>query len=780
MSGIWHLASGIALALAAGLTAAAGEAPAQDKAAPDPLAVERAMGELRSGDWILQWRAMRRLADWRVADAAPAIREVLGRDKRPWLRGRALVALATLMGEGVFNEVAHFAKAGEPELRAAACQALGVIGADRAAPLLAERLADREPAVRQQALVALARVQRAAAWEAVVKHLGDEDPEMVRHGAQALGYVGTPEAAARLLELLGHDHAGVRADAALTLGRIRPREAIPPLLGRMAADPDTNVRAAARKALAAYAPDALAAPMLDALRGEDARLYESALTILALRPTRAAADAVARILRHADKRYVAILPLALDVLVGIDPNAYLDVFTGFLHHESRTVRTRAITAVARCPKANPFVLLRDSMTAEDSSARYATFRAMRAAKDKAPPEGFVAFLAAPLRHGDPKVVHSALALLRERIEREDLPRAVDLLIPLVGSEDREIRRDAVKVLDTFADDDARRRVARAQGYLTDWMVIGSFPNDRSNKGFDTAYPPEKEIDFAKRYESHVFGFAAAFEVRDVACGGERRRCFSIRPPYQGRVRTGSVIATFPLELPDRDGLRLTAFIGLADDADPKGDGVAFRFRIGGRTLLERAVEKPGPWEPVKVELGAFRGKQVALEAVVDGQRRARRDHAGIAEPRILAGNDVVTDLFTLADKARPRVAIPGRTDQLAWTPIRVARLDGTLELHDLMPSPIQYRTAYAVADVELPAETQARLWVAHDDGLKLWLNGQLILSHGSRGERHQDITLPAGRSRLLAKICNMTEWWRLSIRLTTPKGGALDGLKHGD
>ena len=89
-------------------------------------------------------------------------------------------------------------------------------------------------------------------------------------------------------------------------------------------------------------------------------------------------------------------------------------------------------------------------------------------------------------------------------------------------------------------------------------------------------------------------------------------------------------------------------------------------------------------------------------------------------------------------------------------------------------------TAYAVADVKLPAETQARLWVAHDDGLKLWLNGQLILSHGSRGERHQDITLPAGRSRLLAKICNMTEWWRLSIRLTTPKGGALDGLKHGD
>ena len=94
--------------------------------------------------------------------------------------------------------------------------------------------------------------------------------------------------------------------------------------------------------------------------------------------------------------------------------------------------------------------------------------------------------------------------------------------------------------------------------------------------------------------------------------------------------------------------------------------------------------------------------------------------------------------------------------------------------------PIQYQTAYAVADITLAAEATVRFWIEHDDGFKLWLNGEKAAERNSRGADHFDAKLPAGRTRLLVKICNLAEWWRLRLRLTDPKGHRIDGLRHGE
>ncbi len=40
-----------------------------------------------------------------------------------------------------------------------------------------------------------------------------------------------------------------------------------------------------------------------------------------------------------------------------------------------------------------------------------------------------------------------------------------------------------------------RQLARAQGVLTDWRIVGSFPNERGG-GFDSVYPPEEKVDLA--------------------------------------------------------------------------------------------------------------------------------------------------------------------------------------------------------------------------------------------------------------------------------------------
>ncbi|MBM4038738.1 MAG: hypothetical protein FJ290_09505 [Planctomycetes bacterium] len=77
------------VALAArGLAAEPAEAPRPN--GPTPLAVEQALEELRSGDWVLKWAAMTQLARWRVKEADAPLKAILAGKDHPWVRGRAL------------------------------------------------------------------------------------------------------------------------------------------------------------------------------------------------------------------------------------------------------------------------------------------------------------------------------------------------------------------------------------------------------------------------------------------------------------------------------------------------------------------------------------------------------------------------------------------------------------------------------------------------------------------------------------------------------------------
>ena len=464
------------------------------------MAVEQALADLASGDWVLQWQALRQLADWQVAAAAPQIRTLLANDKRPWVRGRALVALAELLGEQVLDEILAASRDRTPEVRAAAVEALGVIGSARGEQAVAERLADPAPGVRHQAVVALARLRGKGAWDTVARQLVADDAAMVRHATRALAYIATPEAVRKAMELLAHGEPGVRAEAAATLGNARPREAIAPLLGRMATDPSTEVRTASSKALAAYEPAALAEPLLSALRAEDAHLYSAALTLLALRPTPATSGAVAALVGEAGERYTRVLPQALDLLARLDASRHIGLFARHLGHERREVRRAAVACIARCPGAGLFAVLKPCLTDADSSVRSLAFHAIRTRTEGAPPEGIVAYLAEPLRTDDRSTLRAALHLVRARLTRAELTAAIAALTPLLAHKDRESRTLAAAALERISDDDGRRRIAAAQGYLTDWMLIGPFPNDRDNMGYAAVYPPEKAINFRQTVE----------------------------------------------------------------------------------------------------------------------------------------------------------------------------------------------------------------------------------------------------------------------------------------
>ncbi|MBM4040627.1 MAG: HEAT repeat domain-containing protein [Planctomycetes bacterium] len=764
-------AAWVCVALAAlGLAAETVEAPRAN--GPTPLAVEQAFEELRSGDWVLKWAAMSQLARWRVKEAEAPLKGILGGKDPPWVRGRALVALAELSGEAMLGEAQARAGDAAPELRAAAVEALGVLGTPKGEATIAARLKDPAPEVRYQAAVALARVRKGEAWETIAPLLDDKDPQLVQHAARALFYVARAEAHERAIALLAHADAGVRAEAAHTLGQARVRQAVPALLRGMAADGEAKVRFACEKALAGFSGQALFLPLLAALRGADARLYASALRVLAMRPVAEACEGVAALIRDADHPYREVLPEAFRLLSRIDPDRYQEVFAAHLSHPTAYVRVKAIESLGQCAKADQFRLLRPALTDKDQGVRIAAFRAIRNITDAAPAEGLVEYLAEGIREGDKWTHRAATDLLCERITVAELPRVVALMAPVLGGKDKTEREYIAKALARLGDDAARRRIAAAQGYVADWHLIGPFPYESRNRGYGPAWFPEHEIDFARDYPAPAADPTAVFRPGEVTCGGQKRKGLALQPP-SGQAAGGKLVATFALELPEAKDLKLTLALGLEDTA-ADSDGVGFEAAVNGHKLLTKKLLKPEGWETAEASLADYAGKRIALELTVDPLGNPKDDRAAIADPRIVSGDQVLANLADLADAAPVRIAVADpKAPRLAWQRYRASRTDGEVSLYDTYPLPLDAKMVYGVADIVCAEEHKATLHVKSDDGFILWLNGVKVKERPGAGEDKAEVTLRQGPNRLLIKCFNLHEWWLYWVRLTTPDGAAL-------
>ena len=77
---------------------------------------------------------------------------------------------------------------------------------------------------------------------------------------------------------------------------------------------------------------------------------------------------------------------------------------------------------------------------------------------------------------------------------------------------------------------------------------------------------------------------------------------------------------------------------------------------------------------------------------------------------------------------------------------------------------------YAWTEVEAPDETDAWLGIGSDDGLKVWLNGELVNDQWvARTSRLDDDVVPLrlkkGKNRFLIKIQNVKGLWSFTCRL---------------
>ena len=92
----------------------------------------RAENAVPSNSWIQTWTEIEALADDGTPESARELERIYANTNAPWAQGRALVALAGLGHPEIAKHATQSATSPHPLLRAAAYEALAILGGDDA------------------------------------------------------------------------------------------------------------------------------------------------------------------------------------------------------------------------------------------------------------------------------------------------------------------------------------------------------------------------------------------------------------------------------------------------------------------------------------------------------------------------------------------------------------------------------------------------------------------------------------------------------------------------
>ena len=106
---------------------------------------------------------------------------------------------------------------------------------------------------------------------------------------------------------------------------------------------------------------------------------------------------------------------------------------------------------------------------------------------------------------------------------------------------------------------------------------------------------------------------------------------------------------------------------------------------------------------------------------------------------------------------------------------------GTLDL-DSRFTPNDWVCAYAVTYADAPDTGEAQVWLGSDDGAKVWVNDELVISRCIArsirpGEDRAKVRLKAGRNKFLIKVEDRVGGWGFHFSLLDAKGSPLRRLK---
>jgi len=203
----------------------------------------------------------------------------LGYVKDAKVRGGAAEALGELKDARAVEPLIGALKDRYTDVRKAAAEALGKIGAP-AVELLIAALKDKrmDRYVHEAAAEALGKSGDARAIEPLIAALKDEDTDVRRYATKSLGEIGIP-AVELLIAALKDEDRVVRRGAVKTLGELKDARAVEPLIAVLK-DKNKYVREAAAEALGNLMDARAVEPLIGALKDKDADVCRKAAETL--------------------------------------------------------------------------------------------------------------------------------------------------------------------------------------------------------------------------------------------------------------------------------------------------------------------------------------------------------------------------------------------------------------------------------------------------------------------------------------------------------------------
>ena len=123
------------------------------------------------------------------------------------------------------------------------------------------------------------------------------------------------------------------------------------------------------------------------------------------------------------------------------------------------------------------------------------------------------------------------------------------------------------------------------------------------------------------------------------------------------------------------------------------------------------------------------------------------------------------------------------TEKAEWEIVYPENDENYLSVDFLDIFPGEHRVAYLKTTIISPSDQEAKLFVGSDDGIKVWLNGELVHQNKiNRGfmadEDFLDIQLQEGENNLLMKITQGEGGWEASAVVTDRMSVPLEGLEY--
>jgi len=725
-----------------------------------------------------------------------------------------------------------------------ACLALGTNPGPKAAAALRDALGQAKGKALLAVIGTLGNRRDEAGVDAFAGFLAADDAAVAEAAASALGRIGTADAAAALAK--GRTGADARRRAIVTDGYLqcadrllaagKEKDAAAIFKELLAPNESRLVRRGAIVGLLSIGGPEAVAMVISTLSGDDAAMKATAIAAVRTLKGQGVSE---RFTAELPKLPADLQVLLIGALADREDAAVRPAIAAAARSESAGVRLAAVKALAKVGDASSVALLASALDAADGGERLsaavsllvlrgdgvdaAIVESMKSAKPAARVQliqvlhdrGAASAAPAILKEAagqDPAVRAAALKALSRLAEPKDLSAILDVLVGMASDEGRDEAEGAVLATARKISDEA----ARADAVLAALRTAGSPAAKGSLLRVLRGLGGAKAMAAAKRAVNDADPKVQDAAIRALAdwpdprplpvltdilrtTANDTQRVVALRGCVRLLGLGGAAAAETVKAYTDimagakRPEEKKLVLAGLANLGHPAALGMAESLMadeaVGAEARLALISVARAIMGSYREEVRAAMTRLASTTKDADLKRQADQiarqiDRLGeylaawqIAGPYAEAGKNYLS----LFDTAFP----PEKPDSkgLEWRALPVPETQGGPVTFDLLKSVGGTEClAYVRAWIHSDKAQDARLEVGVDDGIKIWLNGQVVLAANRGGkylpdEFKADVSLRQGANPLLVKVTQSTGPWAFSIRLVKRDGTPLAGVR---